>query len=336
MGAIRLNSNENPNGPGRATLAAITAALSEANRYPRDSINVLKAAIAKSFGITAENVVLGCGSTDILVAAVAAFTDSSHGLVTCSPGFETPVVEARRRGAPVREVPVSGDLKLDLDAMAAASRGAGLVYLCNPNNPTSTVHGADAVKSFVARVLKDSPRTTILIDEAYHEYVDDPSYATSIPTAMSNPRVFIARTFSKVFGMAGMRVGYALGDVNTMKTLSPHVLEMGVNQLGANGAAFAITDRAHIKQEQQLNRAARAYAVKSLTDLGYKVADTQANFLMMDLRRNAQPFRDACAKENVLVGRPFPPLDTHVRISIGTMAEMKQAVDVFRHVLSAV
>jgi histidinol-phosphate aminotransferase len=109
-----------------------------------------------------------------------------------------------------------------------------------------------------------------------------------------------------------------------------------VNQLGAAAATYAITDSAHIKQEQQLNRTARAYSVKALTDLGYKVADSQANFLMMDLRRNAQPFRDACAKRNVLVGRPFPPLDTYVRISIGTPAEMKQAVDVFREVLSAV
>ena len=333
-GAIRLNSNENPNGPGAVALAAITAALGEANRYPRGAVTALRDAVAASFGLGAENVVLGCGSSDILRACVYAFTGPGRALVTSQPSYESPPADAKRMGANVIEVPVTGDLKLDLDAMAVAARGAGLVYLCNPNNPTSTVHGAAAIKRFVAQVTKESPDTTILIDEAYHEYVDDPSYATALPMAMENPRIVIARTFSKVYGLAGMRVGYALGSARTMAAVEPQVLSMGVSQLAAAAGIAALAGRAHIEQERVLNREARAYTMRALADCGFPAADSQANFMMIDLRRDAQPFRDACKNAGVLVGRPFPPLTNYVRISVGTMDEMRQGMEVFRRVLA--
>lgn len=333
-GSIRLNSNENPNGPGKVAFGGISAAFAEANRYPRSSETGLRAAVADHFKLAPENVQLGCGSTDILRASVYAYTGPNRALVVASPTFESPGTDAKRIGAPVREVPVTGDLKLDLDAMAVAARGAGLVYLCNPNNPTSTVHGAAAVKTFVDRIMKDSPDTTILIDEAYHEYVDDPSYATAIPLAMENPGVIVARTFSKVYGMAGMRVGYALAKPETIKTLAPCTLPNGVNELGASGATAALKAKAHIEQERVLNRAARAFTIKALADAGFSPADSQANFLMVNLRRDAQPFRDACKAQGVLVGRPFPPLNSYCRISIGTMDEMRKAVDVFRRALA--
>ena len=331
--AIRLNSNENPNGPGSVALDAIRSALGEANCYPRASATELRSAIAKSFGLKDENVVLGCGSSDILRANMYAFTGPGRSLVTASPSYESPPADAKRLGATVHEVPVTGDLRLDLDAMADAARGAGLVFLCNPNNPTSTVHGAGAIRRFVARMRDDSPATTILIDEAYHEYVDDPSYATSLPLALENPRVVIVRTFSKVYGLAGMRVGYALGDASTIKNIAPHVLNLGVNHLAASAAVAGLDARAHIEQERVLNRAARAWAMRALSDAGFPAADSQSNFLMVNLRRDAQAFRDACKRDGVLVGRPFPPLDNYVRISVGTMAEMQAAMDVFRRVL---
>ncbi len=334
-GVIRLNSNENPNGPGAVSLAAITGALGEANRYPRVSITGLRSAIAESFHIDDDSVVLGCGSSDILRACVYAFVTADRPLVTSRPSYESPPEDARRLGARVIEVPVTADLKLDLDAMATAARGVGLVYLSNPNNPTSTVHGAVAIREFVARIHAESPETTVLVDEAYHEYVDDPTYATALPLALDNPRVVIARTFSKVYGLAGMRVGFGLGNARTMGTIAPHTLSMSVNHLAAAAATAGLADRAHTEQERTLNRAARAFTLRALAAAGYPAADSQANFLMVNLRRNAQPFRDACRSASVLVGRPFPPLDTHVRISIGTLDEMHRGMDVFRQVLAA-
>jgi histidinol-phosphate aminotransferase len=335
-GPIRLNSNENPNGPGKIALDALVESLSEANRYPHAAPDGLKAALASAFGVSVANVQLGCGSSDILRAAVYAFTGPGRALVTCSPSYESPPSDAKRVGAPVIEVAVTGDLKLDLDAMATAARGAGLVYLCNPNNPTSTVHGAQAIAGFVARVLKDSPQTTVLIDEAYHEYVDDPAYATALPLAMENPRVIVARTFSKVYGMAGMRIGYALGDAQTMRALGTQTLSLGVNHLAAAAALAGLGARPHIERERVLNREARAYTLRELANAGYPAADSQANFVMVNLRRDAQPVREACRTNGVLVGRAFPPLGGYCRISIGTMDEMRQGMDVFKRALAAV
>ncbi len=333
-GAIRLNSNENPNGPGKAAFDGISAAFGEANRYPRASEASLRSAIGEAFHLTPAHVQLGCGSTDILRASVYAYTGPDRPLVVASPTFESPGNDAKRIGTPVREVPVTGDLRLDLDAMAAAAHGAGLVYLCNPNNPTSTVHGSEPVRQFVARVSKESPATTILIDEAYHEYVDDPAYATAVPLATEGPRVIVARTFSKVYGLAGMRVGYALAQPGTIQAIGAYTLPNALNELGLCGAMAALTATAHVEQQRMLNRAARAFTVKALADAGFPAADTQANFLMVNLRRDAQPFREACKRDGVLVGRPFPPLGTYCRISIGTMDEMRQGVEVFKRALA--
>lgn len=332
---LRLDSNENPNGPGALALDAVRAHFGEASRYLRMSDSSLRDGIAASLAVPGDHVLVGCGSTDILRAAVSAFTSPTRAVVVGAPTFETPASDAERIGSPVRAVPVTRELTLDLDAMTAAAHGAGLVYVCNPNNPTSTVHGADAVKDLVTRTLGDTPDATILIDEAYHEYVDDPRYATAAPLAMEHPRVIVARTFSKVFGLAGLRVGYAIGQPDTLKAMSRHVLTNGVNQLGAAAAIASLRDRAHVGRECALNRAARDFALRAFSQLGYAPAASQANFFMVDIRRDVKQFRDACKQRGLLVGRPFPPLGTHVRVSIGTMSEMRQAMDVIRRVLAA-
>ena len=172
------------------------------------------------------------------------------------------------------------------------------------------------------------------MDEAYHEYVADSTYASALPIAMRNPRVFVVRTFSKVYGMAGMRLGFAIGDSETMKSIATHTLNAGINELAATGALEALKGRAHVAQETQRNAIARALTLGTFGDAGFRAANSQANFVMVNLRRSAQPFREACAKSGVLVGRPFPPLDNYIRISIGTVDEMKQAADVFRSILS--
>jgi len=332
--AIRINSNENPDGPSPAALDAITRQLGQSNRYPGDTHVALIAAIAASHGVAPENVLIGCGSTDILRAAVSAYTGPGKALITASPTFESTTTDATRLGAPVTAVPVRGDLKLDLDAMAAASSGAGLLYLCNPNNPTSTVHGAQSINDCVARVLRDTPTETILIDEAYHEYVDEPSYSTAVPLAMANPRVIVARTFSKVHGLAGLRVGYAIARPETIAVLRPWVLPVSVNQLGAAAALASIGVQARIDRERARNREAREFTRKVFADAGYPSVVSDANFIMVDVRRPSTKFAEGCKANGVLVGRPFPPLTNYARISIGTMDEMRQASDVFRRVLA--
>jgi histidinol-phosphate aminotransferase len=334
-GALRLDSNENPNGPGKAALDAVRAMFSEAPRYPDVQSVDLALAIAKHLKVGPENVLLGCGSGEILRMAVYAFTSPERALVTAQPSFEDPVAHAQITRAPVRAVPVDAALKLELGRMLDSTSGAGLVFVCNPNNPTTTVHGAAAIKDFIAEVNKRAPGAVILVDEAYHEYVEDLSYATAIPLALENPQVIVVRTFSKVFGMAGLRAGYVVARPETLRQMQRHKLGNAINVFAAAAGIATISDTAHIEREKQLNRAAREFTRKAFESMGYKSAESHGNFLMVGIGRDTRAFKEACAKHGVLVGRAFPPLLTHTRVSIGTMDEMKKATEVFRQVLSA-
>jgi histidinol-phosphate aminotransferase len=208
------------------------------------------------------------------------------------------------------------------------------VYFCNPNNPTATVHGQSEVSGFIDRVGRASPETIVLVDEAYHEYVEDPSYATAIPTTLTNSHVVVTRTFSKVFGMAGLRAGYAIGQPDTLKKMASWLLGSNVNQLALAAAGATVIDSAHIAREQQRNREARAYTRKFFESAGYTVHASEANFMMVDIRREAKAFKLACVKHNVAIGRSFPAVPNYARVSVGTMPEMKKAVEVFRTVLA--
>src|ERR1035437_3295996 len=247
--------------------------------------------------------------------------------------FETCPGMAKKLGHPLTEVRVDSAFRIDIDPMIAAAKGAGLVFFNNPNNPTATVHGARTVADFVERVHKASPDTVVLIDEAYHDYVTDPSYQTAVPLALETPNVLVTRTFSKVHGMAGMRIGYGIGRADTISKLARLKLPYNVSVCGIVAAITSLHDQAHIDAEVARNTEVRAFTVKALEDLGFTPTSSQANFLFVGIQRPAKEFRDACAKAGVLVGRDFPPFEkTHARISIGTMDEMARATDVFRNV----
>jgi histidinol-phosphate aminotransferase len=333
-GPIRLNSNENPNGPCPASIEAIRGAFSEACRYPRSGPVDLVKALAAYHKVAPENILLGSGSGEILRVAAFAFTTPGRPVVQGAPTFELPARDAQLFGTPIVSVPVDASLRLDLPAMAAKAGGAGLVFLCNPNNPTSTVHGAAAVSGFVRQVLKASPTTYILIDEAYHEFVDDPGYRTALPLALENPQVIVCRTFSKVYGMAGLRVGYAVAQADTITAMTRFRIANNINVLAAAAAIAGLAQDAHVTRQSALNREARDFTRRAFENAGYKVAASEANFVMVDIRRDAKAFQETCEQKGVLVGRPFPPLNSHARLSIGTMDEMRQALDIIRGVLA--
>ena len=336
-GEIRLSSNENPLGPGRVGIAALLAEMDQVSRYPmnsRQSSSSLQKMLAKEFHTEPANVVMGAGSSEILRNAVRAFTSPNRPLVTANPSFERPVQVAKAIGTPIEAVPVDRELGLDLDTMERAAHGAGLVFLCNPNNPTGTVHSFEAVERFVSRLRQFSPRTAILIDEAYHEYVTDPSYATAAPLALTRPRVCVSRTFSKAFGMAGLRVGYAVGHKAAISKMAGYKLTVAVNVLGIATAAAVFNDSAHLAREKVRNQQARKFTTEFFRANGLKITDSQANFVFVKIDRPAKQFLKACKKHQVSVGREFPPLEkTHARISVGTMDEMQRAVRVFEQVL---
>ncbi|HYT74344.1 MAG TPA: histidinol-phosphate transaminase, partial [Vicinamibacterales bacterium] len=334
---IRINSNENPLGPGRVALDAILGKFPEAGRYPFNSTpseTDLAAAIAAKYGVKPENVVVGAGSQEILKNSMRAFVTPARGLVTAVPTFENCTGFAKKYKLPLTEVKVDSTMRLDVEPMIAAAKGAGLVFFNNPNNPTATVHGAKTVTDMVERIRSASPDTVILIDEAYHDYVTDPSYQTAIPLALSTPNVIVARTFSKAYGMAGMRIGYAIGMADSVKKLAILKMPYNVSVFGIAAAIASLNDPQHIDEERRRNTEVRAFTVKALQDMGAKPADSQGNFLFAEIGMPAKDFRDGCAKSGVMVGRDFPPFEkTHCRISIGTLDEMRKATDVFRSAL---
>jgi histidinol-phosphate aminotransferase len=341
MEAIRISSNENPLGPGKAAIDAILGKFPEANRYPFNSTPLdadLEILIAKLNNAKRENVVLGVGSQEILKNSARVFLSPTKHLVIPSPtygdpaGFAQNVLKVTVKSAPVDPK----TLKTDLSALLPLVKGAGMVYLCNPNNPTATVTGLDAAKNFVAEVHKVSPTTAILFDEAYCDYSDPAQFSTAIPFALMTPNVIVARTFSKAYGMAGVRIGYAIGQAETIRKMARYRMPYNVNTFGVAAAVASLKDPEHIKQESARNKQVREFTIKALKDLGYESTDSQTNFIFTDIGRTmtAAAFRDACAKDGIMVGRDFPPLEKQwARISIGTMDEMQKATEVFRKVL---
>jgi histidinol-phosphate aminotransferase len=334
-GMIRIDSNENPIGPGKHVLDAMRAAFDASNRYPVVAEDDVISTIAKIQGVSAENVALGCGSGELLRACDQAFVSKEAAFVGAGPTFEAIGDFAKVLGAEVRAPRVDSKLRLDLGAMGAAAKGAGLIFLCNPNNPTGTVHTKADVAAFIADVNRASPMTTILVDEAYFEYVENPGYGTMIPLSIENPRVVVLRTFSKVFGMAGLRLGYMTGRPETLAKVKPWIMGSNVSALTLAAGVAALNNPAHIAAEVKRNKEVKAYTRKFFGDLGYTMSEGEANFMMVDLKTPIAAFKRALVEKKVAIGRAFPPLDTQARITFGTMEEMKRALPVIRDQLAA-
>ncbi len=339
--AIIISSNENPMGPGPKVLDAIRVAFgadgSRPGRYSGSSRDLIDA-LAATHGVKPENIVLGCGSTQILRSVTHVYTAKDRPLVATIPTYEECADYATLMGNTVVGVSLNSDFQPDLDGFAHASQGAGLVFYCNPSNPSSTCVGAGATLDFLEKVNRQSPDTTILVDEAYFEYVTNPDHRTFIPLAVQNPRIIVARTFSKAYGMAGLRIGYAVGHADSIRKLRDWDAGSGtssLNVLATHAAIAAIEqDDSFITNERARNAAVRDFTMKWFADRGMKPADSQANFMFVNIGRPVAPFRAACAAEGVRVARDFPPFEkTHCRIAFGTMEEMQKAVKVFGDVL---
>jgi len=336
-----LSSNENPLGPGQKVLDAVKAAFGPAGAAPgrySGASGALVEALAKKHNVQPANITLGCGSTQILRTATHVFTARTKPMVGTIPTYEECAGYAEMIGNPVRAVPLDANFNMDMEKLATAARGAGLIFFCNPSNPTATYTGARASRDFFARVNRISPETTILVDEAYFDYVTAADHETHIPLAVEDPRIVVARTFSKAFGMAGLRIGYAVGHPDAIRKMTDWDSGSGtssLNVLAMHAATAAVEqDPSFVVNERARNKEVRDFTMKWFADRGMKPADSQANFMFVNIGRPAKEFRDACLAKGVKVARDFPPFEkTHCRISFGTMAEMQKAVAVFGEVL---
>ena len=335
-GIIQLNQNESARGPGPKTMDAMhTHTTKRVGRgYSPDHVNELHRGIADYYNISTDNVQLATGSTPLLQGSLRAFCSADKTFVTPMPTYSTSLSTARTINAATIELPLGRDLGVDLDSLANNGDGAGLLYLCNPNNPTGTVHGPDAIEAFVRRVMRENPDTYVHIDEAYINYTRPGAMETALPLALEFDKVFITRSFSKAHGLAGMRIGYALAQEETLAKIR-RAWGMGdVNMLGAVAALTALEDKEHIAWEAEENAAIRDEVIGFFRSRGHEVPDSNTNHIFVNIGMPAAQFREACLEHNVLVGRDFPPLEqSHCRISLGSREEMKIAMEVFAKVL---
>ncbi|MDQ2976234.1 MAG: histidinol-phosphate transaminase [Acidobacteriota bacterium] len=328
---VRLSSNENPYGPSPMALKAMTDAFSLAWRYPDEHEQFLVDALAKMHGVSADHILLGDGSGEILKVAADAFTAPGKKLVVGNPTFEAILAYARTAQAEVVKIDLTPDYAHDLPKMLAATNNAGLVYICNPNNPTASITPRDQIRAWLS---KAPSQTVVLIDEAYHHYVESNDYESVIPLVKQYPNLIVARTFSKVYGMAGLRCGYCIARPELIQNMRSQQSWDSVNIMALVAALASLQDTEQVEQGRRRNSEVKKFVYSELDRLGFKWIPSHANFLMIDLRREVRPMVAAMRERNVQVGRVFPAMPNFMRVTIGTRPQMESFVSAFREVMS--
>lgn len=321
-GPILLNSNENPYGAWPTLMSAMTEYLNVANRYPDSEYDRLIQRVAALHRVKEEQVILGCGSGEILRICAECFTGPRAALVTASPTFEALGHHTRNRGHEVRTIRLNNRFEHDLEQMADTSKGPiGLLYICNPNNPTASITPRKAIEAILPKLSKD---TIVLIDEAYHHFaLSSPDYISFLDQPVADDRIIVARTFSKIYGLAGIRVGYAVAAVPVARKMAPFALPDGVNIVAAQVAVNALDDAKGLAFAIKRNESDRDEFMRQVKQRKISFIPSQGNFVMID---TGKPIREVISyfrKNNIAIGRPFPPYDTHARISLGKPEEMK-------------
>jgi histidinol-phosphate aminotransferase len=321
---VRLNANENPYGPSPAAMSAMREAFGAANRYPDEEADALAADVAKLHGLSNEEVILGDGSSEILKLVAAAYTSPSRSLVMADPTFEAIAHYTKVTGAPVVKVPLDAGYAHDLGKMNPS--GAGVIYICNPNNPTASI----TPKVPLAEFLSSVPASTIvLVDEAYHHYATSSDYESVAPLVKTRPNLIVARTFSKIYGMAGLRAGYAVANRDVIKKLDAEKAWDSMNLMALVAARASLADAGFVAEGRRRNAATRTMVVNRLGAMGFKVIPSDANFVMVDVQREVRPMIAAMRANGVHVGRLFPALPHHMRVTIGTPEEMEMFLSAF-------
>jgi histidinol-phosphate aminotransferase len=316
---IVLCWNENPYGPSPAARAAISQAIPDACRYPDDDIERLIATLAQHEGVSSEQIAVGSGSGELLRALGLIIGRDDGELIVADPTYAELPSYARQMGAQLKPVHVDARLRHDLAAMrAAVSARTRAVYLCNPNNPTSTALPAQAIAAFVDSL---PAQVTTIIDEAYMDFVDDPEVHSAAALVASGKRAVILRTFSKIHGMAGVRCGYALAGPQLAGQLAETCMALP-NIFAMRAARASLADRVFLTDCRRRILASRTRLTAELIRLGCRYAQPQGNFVFFDTGAPVAQFAHFMRGHNILVGREFPGYPNWCRITIGTESEV--------------
>jgi len=322
-GPIRLSSNENPYGPSPMARKAMADAIASSNRYPWDVTTNLRETIASQYGLTKEHVLMGAGSSEILGLVTQLAALQKGNAITADPTFSIWIPAARKMGLEIISVPLTADKKHDLKSMLSKlNASTRLFYICNPNNPTGTILPAQQIKDAAEEASKQS---LVLIDEAYIEYGNEP---TQTALVHSNKNIIIAKTFSKIFGLAGARIGYALAHPDTVKELSSLQpwSNAGASAVSLAAAIASLEDKKFLQDSKKWNQEAADFTAKELKGAGLYVIPTSTNFIYYSIGSYKGPWQDDLRAKNILTGRIVEPTGQWTRTTIGTMDEMKQFI----------
>jgi histidinol-phosphate aminotransferase len=315
-----IDSNENPLGPGQAARDAMAAILPQGGRYLDNLTDELVKTFTDMEGLNPDHVHATVGSTPPLALSVLAFTSPQKSYVTADPGFELGMMAAGNNNARVVKVPLTGTHAHDVKAMIAADPDAGVFYICNPNNPTASLTARRDLEEFIRRVPTSVP---VVIDEAYHHYAGQSGmYSSFIDHPIDDGRIIVTRTFSKVYGLAGMRAGYAVASEPTIRQLMPYQLWQGMNMAGSFACAAALKDKTFVERAVKRNRDDRQEFFNQAQTRMLKPLDSHTNFYFMDVARPARDIIAHFQKHNIIIGPEFPSMSTFIRVSFGLPKEM--------------
>jgi histidinol-phosphate aminotransferase len=334
----KINNNENPYGVPPSVRAAMDdpKAWEWANRYgaPDGGLNQ---AIQELHGVKAENIILGCGSGELLSSITIALLigDPKKKVLGVNPTYGDPYSKAAQIGRESIRVALNKDYTQNIPAIidVANKRAAeiGFVYIVNPNNPTGMIVPKAQIKQLLDGIPKDMP---VLIDEAYHHFVDTPDYESSMKYVLEGRPVIVCRTFSKIAALAAMRLGYGIGPADLIRKV--HTFTTGSQSITVKfGGAASLKDKEGQAKTRAMNKQIRDDTIAKLKALGHEVLPSEANFFMVGLKREASEVAPEFQKRDVLVGRPFPPMTQHLRVSVGTQAEMDKFVAAFKEIMAA-
>jgi histidinol-phosphate aminotransferase len=326
-----LSSNENCWGPPESVMKAMNNAWKYSNRYGYPDGDIVQE-IAKHHGVKTENILLTAGSGEVLDVVGTTFLPAGKKVLGVTPSYGSVYQHATSIKSEAITLPLDKDYRQNIPALikAANTNAAqlGFVYLCNPNNPTGLIVTSKEVKQLLDGIPAGMP---VLIDEAYHHFVDNPEYATSVPYVLEGRPVIIARTFSKIAALAGMRLGYAIASKELIAKMRPY--SMGsINALVKHGGAAALKDTAAQASVKKMVLDSRRKVTAELNAYGYETIPSDTNFFMVHIGREIQPVIAEFLAKKVQVGRPFPPMTTHMRVSIGTDDEMARFMTAFKEI----
>lgn len=336
-GSIKLASNENPLGPSPKATEAARALLSKGHIYPDGAAHRLRAAVAEFHGVDADEVITGNGSNEVLTIAVRTFCTSDDEAVVSEYSFAAYPIICQAQGLTIRRAPMKEPLTFDLEAMAAAiTPKTKIVFVANPNNPTGTYVPADELRTFLKVVPED---VIVVVDEAYHEYVQADDYASAETMRDLRERLIICRTFSKCYGLAGIRAGYGIAPANLIDRMNRVREPFNVNILAQDAAAAALKDVEFVERSVRINEEGRAIleeGLATMSELGVSWIPSQTNFLLVKTPVEGVKVYDALLRKGVIV-RPMAGygLGDYVRISIGTPDEVRRCLSSLGEVLPA-